>query len=172
MKIFNFKNFQVTVDPEVLTVPEFFAIWEKDKSKDKSKAFKELAYVYHMADFNSPYSNLSEEKKKQRVGYDIMKNQNYSPPTYVVDAINKYKELSITPKERLLMSAKRKIDQVADYMDSSNVSDETLANILKIFKDLQPIVANFDNLEEAVRKEKLNKSEKRRAGRKTSLFED
>lgn len=172
MKIFNFKNFQVIIDPEVLTVPEFFVIWDKDKSKDKTKAFKELAYVYHMSDFNSPYSNLSEEKKKQRVGNDIMKNQNYNPPDYVKNAITKYKELSITPKERLLLSAKRKIDQVAEYMDNSNVSDETLNNILKIFKDLQPIVANFDNLEEAVKKEKLNKTEKRRAGRKTSLFED
>lgn len=172
MKIFNFKNFQVIVDPEVLTIPEFFTIWDKDKTKDKTKAFKELAYVYHMADFNSPYSNLSEEKKKQRVGNDIMKNEKYNPPSYVLEAITKYKELSITPKERLLMSAKRKIDQVAEYMDNSNVSDETLTNILKIFKDLQPIVANFDNLEEAVRKEKLNKTEKRRAGRKTSLFEE
>jgi hypothetical protein len=57
-------------------------------------------------------------------------------------------------------------------MDKSNVNDESLTNILKIFKDLQPIVANFDNLEEAVKKEKINKTEKRRAGRKTSLFED
>lgn len=172
MKIFNFKNFHVIVDPEVLTVPEFSVIWEKDKTKDKTKAFKELAYVFHMADFNSPYSNLSEDKKKEKIGSDIMKNQGYEPSSYILDAIGKYEELSITPKERLLMSVKRKIDQVADYMDKSSVSDDSLTNILKIFKELQPIVANFDNLEDAVKKEKLNKLEKRRAGRKTSLFED
>ena len=41
---------KVVIPPSSLTIPEMKAIWDRDKKKDKTTAFMELCYVFHMSD--------------------------------------------------------------------------------------------------------------------------
>jgi hypothetical protein len=45
MDLFDLRDFTVTISPKALMVPEFKALWDRDKSNNKSTALSELAYV-------------------------------------------------------------------------------------------------------------------------------
>jgi hypothetical protein len=172
MKVFELKDGIIQVDPDILTVPEFHAVWKKDKTKNKDKAFKELAYIYHMCDYNSPYSNFPVIKREISVREDVIGDKLYKPSKEVKAAVEKYQELTITPKQRLYTSCKRKLDELAGFMDTTPVDDDTMKPILEMFNKLTATIANFDKLEEAVSKEQKENNTKRRGERTTALFED
>ena len=50
---------------EILLVREFKNLFDKDKSKDKSQAFKELTYIYLALDWKSPYSQYTELERHE-----------------------------------------------------------------------------------------------------------
>ena len=75
MKLFDLKARIVVVSPEALLIPEFKDLWDRDKSKDKLKAHRELSYVYFISDYKSPYrSSLTEDKLHGVVAKDFMKD--------------------------------------------------------------------------------------------------
>lgn len=66
MKIFNYDPNSKTLtlnQPEILTIKEFKEVFEDDKSKDKSKAFKRFVYAYLTTDWKSPYLFFPESEK-------------------------------------------------------------------------------------------------------------
>jgi len=172
MKVFELKDGIVQVDPEVLTVPEFHAVWKKDKKKNKDRAFLELAYIYHMCDFNSPYSNFPVKMREKSVQEDVIGDDKWSASKEVIAAVEKYRELSTTPKQRLYLSCKRKLDEVADFMDTTEIDVDTMKPVLELFNKLTATISNFDKLEDAVSKEQSQNNTKRRGERTTALFED
>jgi hypothetical protein len=71
MKFFLFNNATneiIVNEPEILLVKEFAALWDKDRnktSKDKkgtkrTRAFRELTYIWLMCDWSSPYADYAE----------------------------------------------------------------------------------------------------------------
>ena len=77
MRIFQQKDNNIIVSPEVLTIPEFSAIWKADKTKDKVEAFKAFTYIYHTVDYNSPYSNYPKDKKDESIKQDMLGDPEY-----------------------------------------------------------------------------------------------
>ena len=76
MKVFLFDNANNKViinEPEVLLIKEFAALWtnERNKTKEdpkgiyKSRAYRELAYIWLMIDWASPYSDYAEQDRHQ-----------------------------------------------------------------------------------------------------------
>ena len=54
-KLFDLVEDKVEIKPESLLIYPFSEIWKRDKSKDKSKAFKEITYIWFYSDFDSPF---------------------------------------------------------------------------------------------------------------------
>jgi hypothetical protein len=171
MKIFNLKNFNIVVDAEALLVPEFKELWDRDKSKNKEKAYNELSYVYMVSDNNSPYSNMPKERREKDVKRDILKNEKYKLDTDILKAVDKYKLLSETPTQRLFNSVQNKIDDIADYLDKTHADEKTMSAILQAIEKVSKLVANYDTIKNAVENEK-SKGETRRGQKTTRLFED
>lgn len=168
MKIFNNINNVITVNPEVLTIPQFSIIWKADKSKDKSQAFKEFTYIYHMCDYNSPYSNFPDNKRKETVKLDCLGDKDYNPSKEVKQAIDKYKELQETPLQRLLQAVKNKVDDITDYFNTVDITDDNIRTVLDAFGKISTTVANFDKLQQAVEKEKDSTNDRVRGGREVN----
>lgn len=66
MKLFEFNDYNVVVDPSMLMLKPFKALWDRDRSKDKTKAMMELAYVFFMEDSRSDYHIFADEKERGR----------------------------------------------------------------------------------------------------------
>lgn len=177
MSIFAFKEGKVAIEPLNLTIPELKIIFDRDKSKDKSKAYKDLNYIYHMSDFKSPYNNLDAIERKEQIIKD------YYPDGFEEDieinvAISKYIKLNTTPSMRLLMDARAGVEKIRNYykeVDLNETDDNgkkvnRLSEISTSLANLGKMVDSIDKLEERVKKE-ISISSKIRGDKEISEFE-
>ena len=62
IRLFHYEGYEVEIEPEALMLAPFKAIYDRDKSKDKSMAKQELAYIYFMEDPRSDYQYLVDSE--------------------------------------------------------------------------------------------------------------
>lgn len=160
--MFNIKNTTVIVDPEYLLIPEFKTLWDQDKSKDKAKAYKELAYVYFMSDYKSPYNNYLEQERKDIVKKDFMNDEKYQETEQVKAAIAKYESLQETPSMRMLKASRKAQEKITKYFETG-VCDIDVRELMMTLASIGKSIESVDKVEEKVKKEITN-AEKIRGG--------
>lgn len=170
MRLFDIVNGVVQMNPTTLWIPEFKALWDRDKSKDKKQATSEISYIVFMHSFVSPYTGYSEKEREKKVRKDCfgVKSEEWKPDTEVKAAIKKFLTLQDTPTLRLLKAAKEGIDKITEYYE--NVTAERAADIIKNTKELGALVKSLDILTKQVEKEQLENSNIR-GGQAIGLFE-
>ncbi len=122
MKLFKFEMYKLQVDDAIWGLTPFKKLLDRDKTKDKSRAFKEILFIYHFADIKSDYnSNITDIKdREEQIKRDIK-----LPKTWKIDpemkvAINFYVEMSETPSERLYKAAIKAADDIAEYLGNTH----------------------------------------------------
>lgn len=172
MKIFDLKDNNLIIEPQVLTVPEFHALWKRDKNKNKDNAFKDLGYVYHLCDFNSPYAGYPAYIKEETIKIDLYKDKNYKIDSHIKLAVDKYKELHSTSKQRFVEAVKGKLDEITKFITETPVDEDTLKAILEIINNVGKTVATYDKIEDAVNKDTEKSNTKVRGDKKPGMFEN
>ena len=168
-RLFDIVNGKVIMNPTALWLPQFKKLWDRDKSKYKSKAVNEISYIVFMYGFHSPYSAYNEDDKEKKILQDYFPdNPNWRPDKDMVLAIEKYKELQDSVALRALKAAKIGLDKAAEYFET--VSSDRASDILRIAKELGPTVKSLDMLTKQVEKEQLENSSIR-GGEGIGLFE-
>ena len=156
--LFDLKNRQVTFAPQALMIPEFKDLWDRDKSKGKEKALREISYVYFLADFKSPYvSSLSPEILERTVAKDFLKDENYEPDSKVLAAIDKYRELQTTPSMLLLEASLKTVHNLTEYLQNVDLQERD-KNDKPIYKpnDITGALSKIGNIVESLQKVKEN----------------
>lgn len=103
---------------EILLVKEFKALFDKDKSKEKEQAFKELTYIYLAIDWKSPYNQYSElERHEEALRDSGLTEEEFNNPVFR-EACRKYRALQDSNKSvKMLEAAKAAADKLIDYFD-------------------------------------------------------
>jgi len=156
--LFDLKNRQVTFSPAALMIPEFKALWDRDESKDKYTALREISYVYFFTDFKSPYvAALSPEILERTIAKDYLKDESYTPDAEVIAAIDKYRELQITPSMLLLKAAIKTVHNLTDYLENVDLQERD-KNDKPIYKpnDITGALSKIGNIVESLQKVKEN----------------
>ena len=78
------------IKPEALFVPEFKILWEGDKSKDKHRATRQIAYIYHSVNPMGPYGQLDPIEKEILTKRDLLKEGDETPE--LIAARYKYRD--------------------------------------------------------------------------------
>jgi hypothetical protein len=172
MKLFELVSNEPIVNVEALLIPQFKAIWDADKSKNKTTAHKELSYVYFSADFKSIYLSYDPSVRLERLNTDIMDNPVYKPSRFVVEAIKKYEELQNTPTMRFLQANRKAMESMESYFNSIDWEEETskgqpkykITEITRAVKEAGGIIDNINKLEDKVKKELAMSDTKARGG--------
>jgi mevalonate pyrophosphate decarboxylase len=172
MGLFDLKDNHLVLHPDALSIPPFREIWERDESKDKSQAYKELCYIFHTCDFKSPYAAHESNRREKEVIKDFIKEDGWKPDDELLLCVDKYKSFQSTHSMRLLASAREVVDKMCGYFEEVdftllddndrpvyNAKDVT-ANIEKIGK----IIESLDKVEEKVKKEITSQSHIRGGG--------
>jgi len=154
VKILDLKEDKIIVHPEALAISFIGDLWFRDTSKDKSKAMKDISYVYYISDFNSPYSQYPDA---ERSGYikEYVVGKSYKADAKVLLAIDKYKELNTTPGMRMLEAAYIALSKTEKYLKGVDytIMDDNgkfLYDPDKIVK----IISNMPKLQEALNQAK------------------
>jgi len=174
--MFELKEGNPTVEAKALFVPEFKRIWDRDKSKEKARAIKELAYVYFMADYLSEY-NIYGVEKAIMVAQEIMGDNKYEPDQALQDAIVKYEAMQETYSMRYLKNVRETVDSLMEFYGElsfkKGVDDANKYNpgaLTKALKDVEAIVEKIEKWEKKVRGE--DEDMQIRGGGQVGLFED
>lgn len=170
MGLFKVENNILTATPEVLVIPEFRCLWERDKSKQKDKARADLIFVYYLEDFDSPYSVIPLNLREREIQKDFIKDNTWKKDEQVTAACNKYRLLTEKPLMRLLRAVDNTIDRMADYLNATEIDSRTIKAIKDTIKDVSTTISSRNKLQDAVRKESLGDS-KTRGGKDIGEFE-
>lgn len=165
MKAFDIQGNRVTFTPEFLAVPEFRAIWDRDKRKGKGKATKELSYVAFLCDntTSNPYKGYSEEIRADILKEDFIRDKDWEEDDLVKNAVNKLHELMETPSSRLVASALVAADKLNDYYRGVDIrrsedGGKAAKELQHSIKELAGTIKSLYTLNEQLKKEQLDSS--------------
>lgn len=176
-ELFNIKDGKIVITPDKLAIPVFKQIYERDKSKNKEIAFKELSYIFFMVDFNSPYQSYPNDKKEKIIIEDIFKDK-WSPDKLVKEGGIKYTEFTDTAVIRLVRSAQNACDKLADYFNNVDytLKDDndklvyTAKDVVLNLKNIGDISDSLSKLEEKIKKD-IKQTSKVRGGGEPGMYE-
>lgn len=143
-KLFDIIQSKIVINPNILAVPQISKIWNRDKSIEKEKAYKEISYIVFLCDYNSPYKDLSEEVKEKTIIKDIFNNEEWKPDNVIKEAMNKYEQLQETRHLRMLRSYEHIEDEITSYnnkvkLDAVDDFGKPLYNIKDIVQSTEKI---------------------------------
>ncbi len=195
MGVFKEDKGKLIIDPEVKFIPEFKEILARDKDRRKRNAMNELAFIFYVIDYKSPYNIYSEDERIER-----SKKACKFEPAWKLDAKMKramkvYDELQMTPAIKSLQAIKESLFTALeavkfvrsqlrtsiDYMNTVSDDDteapdsdqiiKTANELLKLADKIPTTISTLENVEDKV---KLEQSTKRKikGGGDTNFFED
>ena len=174
MKVFLFDNAnnKVTInEPEVLLIKEFAALWtnERNKTKEdpkgiyKSRAYRELTYIWLMIDWASPYSDYAEQDRHQACLQDAnLSEDEWADPVFRA-ACRKYRDMQNESRAlKLIKAAQGVVDKITDYFDTIDLSERDSItgrpiwktnDVMKEMQSVSKVVDELKSLEYMYKKE-------------------
>ena len=176
MKLFKYEGYRIVISEEALLLKPFKKIWDRDKTKNKEKAYMELGFIYFYCDPRSDYQYLTDEEERLKAikeGEGIP--DKWSPDNIVKEAMNFYN--GFKPTSALLLEDTRnmvngyraKLREITKDMSDLEIKD--IKDIGAIIKQIPALVKDLDEAERAVSKE-IIESNKVRGSQEKSIYED
>ena len=140
--------------PEILLIKEFAALMDnkrnicpEDKTgKEHLRAYKEFTYIYLALDWQSFYSDYSEQERHQAALKDSgLTEEQFNNPEFRA-ACRKFKAIQESNKSiRLLHSANSMVDKFIDYFENADPMerDEQTGKPIYKVKDIQAEMKNL-----------------------------
>ena len=183
MKLFvlNRLSYEIEIAPEALLLEPFKRIVDRDKSKTKDMAKKELAFIYHYCDIRSDYMGTEDSQRMVQILDNLNFPNKYKLDKDMLEAISFYKSFK-TPVETLYegaIIAAQAVDKylrsTEDLLNERDANGKVVTDIAKVtasIEKLPKIMANMKAAEKELVKEK-KETEGRMKGSKTmNVFED
>lgn len=147
--------------PIILQIKEFKKLWDRDTTKNKSKANKDFAYLYLKNDFKSPYRNAyTQEELPSILKKDLQLPASWKETTLLKEAEEKFIELQTTKSLKMLMAAEMAMEQITRYFedfDITKISDEkqaeAITKLMGNIKNVDEVVGRLETAKEKVAKE-------------------
>lgn len=169
LKLFTYEGYKINIEPEALMLVPIKKIWERDKSKTKDTALKELAFIYFYSDPRSDYQYILDpikRKKEIKLGEDLP--EEWEIDDDLQEAISFY-ESFIPISASLLQDTKMAINKVRLYLrdiDLHAVDDKgkpihTINSITSAIKLIPSLVKDLQDAEKALNSEILSNSKMR-----------
>lgn len=172
MKILDFKDNKPVISPEIVSISPFKEIWEKDKTKDKSKATDKLKYVWFFVDYNSPYFKYPERDRKDLILGSIVKDKGFKVDKDVLAAIEKFKELNYSPAISAVEAAFGFIHNIEDFFRTTRIEDQKNPKMIQdMFINMPKMVAALNEAKKTAEKD-IDDKVKVRGGAKPGMFEN
>lgn len=180
MNLFEFDkiNYRVHPTPEAIMLKVFGDIWNRDKSKDKELALKELSFVWFYCDVRSHFLIQSPEARTKEIVKDVGLVKDWKPDKLVKAAITYYeghRTMLEEMYEGALMAAQTITEVCKNSRDYIKESDDKVVAAQKLngmLKDLPTSMAKLKEAELQYMKEMNEKTNKSKVLERANIFED
>jgi len=154
--------------PEGSLINEFKVIIDRDDSENKLMASKELAYIYYMVDWESPYASTAKESKSESIINSLFE-QEWKPDDAVSAGIEKYKELYENDYIKMLKAARDGARKLRNYFETVNLNERDnnnklvhrVSDLTRNLKEVGSIIEGLQDLEELVKKNQTKANQNR-----------
>lgn len=166
-KIITIKDNKVVPDINVLGIPSLKKCYDKFEEEDRNLLFQ---YLYHLYDFDSPYQNVPEDEREDRVSKDFKGNFKPKFDKDILAAKETMKELMWSPIKDLLEGLKINIRNISVFLKTTEVEagrDGNLPAFTSLHKSIKDIIKNYQSTEQ----EFLLETAKRRGNTQTAIDE-
>jgi len=136
---------QPHLTPIGIHIPEFAKLYDADKTLAKMEYARELAYIYHMHEYDSPY--YDRKNKEEEIIRDFVGKKRWKPTKRVIAALAKYKSLDRCAEKRALDAAVTSCDSLAD--DLLRIRQDT-QQIDDVIKEIDLEIKRADNIDRKV----------------------
>lgn len=179
MKLIEIENYQIKLADEAFLVKPIRRLFNADRSERKEQFWKQMSYMYFMVSPASSYSYILDMEERAA---EIIKQEglpeNFKPSEMLKEAMAIYKNLTVTPSQKLLESSLAAANTVSTFLKNPNIlidEDEkgkpkhSVSEITKALKDVEGIVASLQNLQKKVEQELKENSGKARGAQELSV---
>lgn len=154
--LFKFENYNFEITPEALALIPFRKIWNRDKSKDKEKAFLELSFIYFMEDPRSSYQYITDyESRVEAVKKGEGFKDNWMPDKDIMDAMEFYSSFKPTSAQ-LLEDTRVLIDKFRSKMKSIDFDEldiKDMKDTINFTKQIPSLIKDLDEAEKTLSRE-------------------
>lgn len=165
-KIITIKDGKVVPDENVLGIPALRTIYDKFEGEDRNLLFQYLHHLYQ----DSPYQNLPEDEREERVAKDFKGNFKPKHDKDILKAKETMKDLTWSPIKDLLEGLKINIRNISTYLKTAEVDagrDGNLSQLTSLHKSSKELIKNYKATEQEV----LQESQKNRGNSKSAIDE-
>jgi hypothetical protein len=162
--LFTVESKVVSPTTQVLLIPPFKEIWERDKSEDKRYAIEDFSYIEFMASIqkSNPYSGYAEHQRPEKIIKDIITREDWDQEDpLLIHGIAKLKEFQAEASVtyNYYMAAKSAAEKMQQFFIGFSMSDVNLRTGAPIFKpkditsalnDTSRVLENLNTLREKV----------------------
>lgn len=157
MELLQIENHKLKISPYALTIAEFKAVWERDKSSTKDRAVQELSFVFLVSAYHSPYRAYDSKERILRVANDVVTLDKWIPDDLVKAAVAKYEELELTPTLALLTDVEEGIFKLRSFFKTVDVTKDEkgskIASLIRSIGSISDVIKSMAILRQQVEKE-------------------
>lgn len=164
--------------PEGALIHEFKEIIDRDDSKNKEVASKELAFIYYIVDWESPFADRGEEKRRELAAKSLF-DEDWEPDEAIEAGIEKYKELYSNDYTKMLDAARTGARKLRKYFETVDLNERDhndklvhrVSDLTRNLKEVGSIIEGLQDLEELIKKNQT-KSNQNRGDVETNEFSE
>lgn len=173
MGLFDFKNHELKLKPEAMILATIKAVWDRDKSKNKARAYKELSFIYFVYDPRSDYQYITEIVDRQaKVAGEMGLGEDFIPDNLLLAAINTYIDSTNTVSSGLLNDTYFVINKAREFLRNVEIEDvDAVQKVIKTLDAVPSLVEKVIKTKQLVSKE-LDEEAKMRGQRAKKIMED
>ena len=178
-------EYQVQINPAAYELLPFKTVWDRDKSKTKERARKELAYIVFKNDYKSPFVNEPDEKIREAevLEHIFGRGTKWKADKVVEEAAEFYIDLQETFSLKLLRDTMSAVSRLREYFREINFTEVEVSEQgvvrpkydVKKFVDtiekIPKVIDSLQKIEESVKKER-EVGDRLRGGREKGMYVD
>ena len=168
------------VAPIAYELRPFKKIIAEDRSINKSRAKAELAFVWFYCDYKSDFSSIIDENKKVSEITELLNlGAGWKITKRVTEAIDFYKEITVTPTVILLDQTKKTIHKLSEFLEGIDFNEEDnsgkpkydMKKVVDTTTQIPKLIATLREIEAKVQEEQENIEKKIKGGKELEALE-
>lgn len=179
MKLIKYEDYQIKLADEAFLVKPIRRLWHQDRSAQKEQFWKQMSYLYFVVSPASSYSYILDlEERAAEVIKQEGLPEDFKPSPLLLEAMQIYRKLTITPSQKLLESALIAADTVSKFLrdpdiltaeDRNGKPKYQISSITSALKNVEGIVNSLQTLQKKVEQEIQEESGKARGAQELTL---
>lgn len=179
MKLIKYEDYQIKLADEAFLIRPIRRLWHQDRSERKEQFWRQISYLYFTVSPASSYSYIldPEERAKAVIEQEGLP-EDFKPSEQLLEAMKIYRQLTITPTQKLLESSLKAADTVSKFLSDPTILEKTddkgrplyqISSVTAALKNVEGIVNSLQTLQKKVEQELEEESGKARGTQELTL---